>query len=61
MKYLDYPTLNQLSTTLSNEESPDMRVHVRVEAYSIKPGRDERKQFKEMEEAYMSGQDEMEE
>jgi hypothetical protein len=61
MKYLDYPVLNHLSSTLSSHPSSELRVRVRFEAYSVKPIGRERKMFKEMEEAYMSGQEEMEE
>ncbi|TXT15914.1 hypothetical protein VHUM_00417 [Vanrija humicola] len=61
MKYLDYPILTQLSGVLSANPSPEARVNVRVEAYSIKQVAKERKMFKEMEEAYVSGQEEMEE
>lgn len=61
MKYLDYPLLVNLSESLSSNPSPELRVHVRLEAYSVKPIRGERKMFKEMEEAYVSGQEEMEE
>jgi hypothetical protein len=61
MKYLDYPLLNHLSTSLSNHPSPESRVNIRFEAYSIKAVGKERKKFKEMEEMYLSGQDEMEE
>lgn len=61
MKYLDYPVLTQLSAVLSSNPAPEARVNARVEAYSIKPVAKERKMFKEMEEAYMSGQDEMDE
>ncbi|WOO77864.1 Repressor of RNA polymerase III transcription maf1 [Vanrija pseudolonga] len=61
MKYLDYPILTQLSGVLSANPSPEARINVRVEAYSIKQVAKERKMFKEMEEAYVSGQEEMEE
>ncbi|ORY25354.1 Maf1 regulator-domain-containing protein [Naematelia encephala] len=61
MKYLDYPLLNHLSKTLSANPSQEHRVHARFEAYSVKPIGKERKMFKEMEEAYVSGQEEMEE
>ena len=61
MKYLDYPILTYLSDTLSNTPTPEYRVHVKFEAYSVKPIGKERKMFKEMEEAYLSGQEEMDE
>lgn len=61
MKYLDYPSLNLLSTALSTSPAPETKVNVRFEAYSVKPIGRERKMFREMEEAYMSGQEEMEE
>lgn len=63
MKYLDFPILTYLSNSLSNNSSPqpEIRVQVRFEAYSVKPIGKERKMFKEMEEAYLSGQEEMEE
>jgi hypothetical protein len=61
MKYLDHSLLTQLSSSLSSNPSPELRVNVRFEAYSVKPIGKERKMFKEMEEAYVSGQDEMEE
>ncbi|KAK4683953.1 repressor of RNA polymerase III transcription MAF1, partial [Tremellales sp. Uapishka_1] len=61
MKYLDYPLLTHLNTSLSSNPSPEARVNVRFEAYSIKPVAKERRKFKEMEEMYVSGQEEMEE
>lgn len=61
MKYLDNPVLSQLSAVLSSTPTPEARVNARVEAYSIKPVAKERKMFKEMEEAYVSGQEEMDE
>jgi hypothetical protein len=61
MKYLDYPTLIQLSESLSANPLPDMKVNVRFEAYSVKPIQKERKMFKEMEEHYMSEQESMDE
>ncbi|WWD21999.1 hypothetical protein CI109_106487 [Kwoniella shandongensis] len=61
MKYLDYPLLNQLSSSLSSDSSTDLRVHVRFEAYSVKPVGKEKRAFKEREEAYMSEQEGMEE
>jgi hypothetical protein len=63
MKYLDFPVLNYLSSSLSNASGPqpELRVQVRFEAYSVKPIGKERKMFKEMEEAYLSGQEEMDE
>jgi hypothetical protein len=61
MKYMHYPALDNLSEALSTSPSPETKINVRFEVYSVKPIRGERKQFKEMEEAYMSGQDEMEE
>jgi hypothetical protein len=61
MKYLDLPVLTHLSEALSDLPTPEYRVQARVEAYSVKPIGKERKQFKEMEEAYVSGQEEMEE
>lgn len=61
MKYLDYPLLTHLSNSLSSNPSPEARVNVRFEAYSIKPVAAERKKFKEMEDLYVSGQEEMEE
>lgn len=63
MKYLDFPLLTYLSDSLSDAPSPqpELRVRVRFEAYSVKPVGKERKMFKEMEEAYLSGQEEMEE
>lgn len=61
MKYLDYPSLNNLSAALSTSPAPETKINVRFEAYSVKPIRGEKKMFKEMEEAYMSGQEEMEE
>ena len=59
MKYLDYPSLSQLSSSLSDNPIPDVKLKVRIEAYSVKPIGKERKIFKEMEEAYMSEQEEM--
>lgn len=59
MKYLDYPQLSQLSSSLSNNPAPDVKLKVRIEAYSVKPIGKERKMFKEMEEAYVSEQEEM--
>ena len=59
MKYLDYPALSQLSSSLSDNPIPDVKLKVRIEAYSVKPIGKERKIFKEMEEAYMSEQEEM--
>ena len=61
MKYLDYSLLTQLSSSLSSNPSPELRVHARFEAYSVKSIGKERKMFKEMEEAYVSGQEEMDE
>ncbi|ORX33498.1 Maf1 regulator-domain-containing protein [Kockovaella imperatae] len=61
MKYLDNPLLLHLSNSLSNIRTPETRIYVRFEAYSVKPMRQERRMYKEMEEAYMSGQEEMEE
>ena len=61
MKYLDNPLLIHLSNTLSNVPTPEASIHVRFEAYSVKPIGRERKMYKEMEEAYMSGQEEMDE
>lgn len=61
MRYLDYPSLTYLSTHLTNEPSPEVRVNVRLEVYSTKAIRKETKMFNRMEEAYLSGQDEMEE
>ena len=61
MKFLNEPILQHLSSSLSSNPSQETRVNVRFEAYSIKPIGKERKMFKEMEEAYLSGQDEMDE
>ncbi|WVF70138.1 hypothetical protein IAT40_004926 [Kwoniella sp. CBS 6097] len=61
MKYLDYPLLNELSSSLSSDGTSDLRVHVRFEAYSVKPVGKEKRAFKEREEAYMSEQEGMEE
>ncbi|KAK8846689.1 hypothetical protein IAR55_005776 [Kwoniella newhampshirensis] len=61
MKYLDYPLLNQLSSSLSSDSSTDLRVHVRFEAYSVKAVGKEKRAFKEREEAYMSEQEGMDE
>ncbi|OCF30470.1 hypothetical protein I316_07906 [Kwoniella heveanensis BCC8398] len=61
MKYLDYPLLNELSSSLSSDSTSDLRVHVRFEAYSVKPVGKEKRAFKEREEAYMSEQEGMEE
>lgn len=61
MKYLDYPVLSQLSHVLSSNPSPEARVNARVEAYSIKQGAKDRKMYKEMEEQYVSGQEDMDE
>lgn len=61
MKYLTSPILDYLSNSFSDNPSPEMRAHVRFELYSVKPIREERKMFKGMEEAYVSGQEEMEE
>lgn len=59
MKYLDYPSLSLLSSSISDSAIPDVKLKVRIEAYSVKPIGKERKIFKEMEEAYMSEQEEM--
>ena len=61
MKYLDNLLLIHLSNSLSNIRTPETRIHVRFEAYSVKPMRQERRMYKEMEEAYVSGQEELEE
>ena len=57
MKYLDYPLLTELSNTLSNSNGPDVKLNVRIEAYSVKPIGKEKKMFKNMEEAYVSEQE----
>lgn len=60
MKYLDLPLLAELSSSLSDSNAkPDSRFSIRIEAYSVKPIGKERKMFKEMEEAYVSEQEEM--
>lgn len=59
MKYLDYPLLTELSNTLSNSNGPDVKLNVRIEAYSVKPIGKEKKMFKNMEEAYVSEQEEL--
>jgi hypothetical protein len=59
MKYLDYPLLSELSSSLSNNSGPDVKLNVRIEAYSVKPVGKEKKMFKNMEDAYASEQDEM--
>ncbi|WVR04371.1 hypothetical protein IAU60_001373 [Kwoniella sp. DSM 27419] len=61
MKYLDYPQLNELSSSLSSDGTSDLAVNVRFEAYSVKPVGKEKRAFKEREEAYMSEQEGMEE
>ena len=61
MKFLDEPLLAHLSETLSYQPTSDVHVHVRFEAYSVKPIGKERKMFNKMEEAYVSGQEDMEE
>jgi hypothetical protein len=61
MKYLDYPVLTQLSHVLSSNPTPEARTNARVETYSIKPIKGDRKMFREMEEQYVSGQEDMEE
>ena len=61
MKYIDYPILTHLSDALCNLPTPEYKVQARIEVYSVKPIGKERKMYKEMEEAYMSGQDELEE
>ncbi|WVQ68904.1 uncharacterized protein L199_007113 [Kwoniella botswanensis] len=61
MKYLDYPILNQLSSTLSSDGDSDLQVNARFEAYSVKPVGKEKRMFKEREEAYMSEQEGMDE
>ncbi|WVQ83987.1 hypothetical protein IAT38_006132 [Cryptococcus sp. DSM 104549] len=61
MKYLDYPILNELSSSLSSEATSDLRVHVRFEAYSVKSVGKEKRAFKEREAAYVSEQESMEE
>lgn len=61
MKYLDNPTLLQLSHTLSDIPTPEYKVNVRFEAYSVKPIGKEKKMYKEMEEAYQSEQEGMDE
>jgi hypothetical protein len=61
MKYLDFPSLQHLSSSLSQNLSSELRVNVRFEAYSTKAIGKERKMYKEMEEAYMSEQEGMEE
>lgn len=63
MKYLTEPKLDQLSSLLSTSpDSPhETKVTVKFELYSVKPIREDRKMFKEMEEQYFSGQEEMEE
>jgi hypothetical protein len=61
MKFLPEPKLARLSSLLSTAHSADTRVNVRFEAYSVKQVREDRKMFKEMEEMYMSGQEEMDE
>jgi hypothetical protein len=59
MKYLDFPLLAQLSSSLSDNPIPDVKLKVRIEAYSIKSIGKERKMFNKMEEAYVSEQEEM--
>jgi hypothetical protein len=59
MKYLDYPLLSELSSSLSSNSGPDVKLNVRIEAYSVKPVGKEKKMFKNMEDAYASEQDEM--
>lgn len=59
MKYLDLPLLTQLSSSLSDNPIPDVKLKVRIEAYSIKSIGKERKMFNKMEEAYVSEQEEM--
>lgn len=59
MKYLDYPLLSELSSSLSNNSGPDVKLNVRIEAYSVKPVGKEKKMFKNMEDAYASEQDDM--
>ena len=61
MKYLDYPLLTHLSDALSDLPTPEYKIFARIEAYSVKPIGKERKAFKEMEEAYMSESNDMEE
>ncbi|WVQ76720.1 hypothetical protein IAR50_006394 [Cryptococcus sp. DSM 104548] len=60
MKYLDFPLLTQLSHSLSANAPTDTPVHVRFEAYSVKPVGREKRAFKEREEAYISEQEGME-
>lgn len=59
MKYLDYPLLSELSSSLSGSNGPDVKLNVRLEAYSVKPIGKEKKMFKNMEEAYVSEQEEL--
>jgi hypothetical protein len=59
MKYLDYPLLSELSNSLSNQNGPDTKLNVRIEAYSVKPVGKEKKMFKNMEDAYASEQEEL--
>jgi len=59
MKYLDYPLLSELSSSLSGSNGPDVKLNVRIEAYSVKPIGKEKKMFKNMEEAYVSEQEEL--
>lgn len=59
MKYLDFPLLSQLSSSLSDNPIPDVKLKVRIEAYSVKPIGKERKMYHRMEEAYVSEQEEM--
>ncbi|BEI88449.1 uncharacterized protein CcaverHIS019_0111670 [Cutaneotrichosporon cavernicola] len=61
MKYLDYPVLTQLSHVLSSNPTPEARTNARVETYSIKQIKGDRKMFREMEEQYVSGQEDMDE
>ncbi|KAH7102727.1 Maf1-domain-containing protein [Auriculariales sp. MPI-PUGE-AT-0066] len=51
MKYLEYPELSHLSRTLTHE-SGECTVHTRIEAYSCKSVRHEKRLFKALEHTY---------
>lgn len=60
MKYLDYPQLAALSSSLSHETS-ESRTYARLEAYSCKPVAKERKLFRSLEEQHVVELGEMDE
>ncbi|KAF7312215.1 Repressor of RNA polymerase III transcription MAF1 [Mycena indigotica] len=53
MKFLDCPTLANLSEAL-NHEGPECSVHTRIEAYSCKQIKRDKKLFKSLEQSYQT-------